>query len=205
MRRNGLAILMAVAVTAMAGEPAYHLERGVQIPLSLMNDISTKNAIAGDPIYLRTTFPMVSEGHIVIPPGSWVTGTITEVRRARHGQRSGELQVRFDSILLPNGVSRKLRGGLGAHSVVGPELDKATAARTIASLGATGAAIGPIAQIASGSFGQAGFFGGAAAGLAAGAVLVLAGRGRDANISRGTTVVMVLDDPLTFSASELNF
>ncbi len=206
MRCIGLVVLMTVSVAAMAGEPEmYRVERGVQIPLSLMNDVSTKNAIPGDAIYLRTTFPVVAEGRVVIPPGSWVTGTITEVRRARHGQRRGELHVRFDSLLLTNGVSRALRGDLGAHPAVGPEIDKAAAANAIVRSGLTGATIGPIAQIASGSFGHTGVIGGAAAGAGAAAIFVLASRGHEASILRGSVVVMVLSEPLTFSASELHF
>lgn len=208
MRCIGLVVLMAVSVMAMAmaGEPGtYRVERGVQIPLSLMNDVSTRNAIPGDAIYLRTTFPVVAGGRVAIPPGSWVTGTITEVRRARHGQRRGELHVRFDSLLLTNGVSRALRGDLGAHPAVGPESDKAAAVNAIARSGLTGATIGPIAQLASGSFGYTGAIGGAAAGAGVAAIFVLVSRGHEASILKGSVVVMVLNEPLTFSESELHF
>jgi type IV secretion system protein VirB10 len=206
MRCIVLVGLMAVSTVAMAGElETYRVERGVQIPLSLMNDVSTKNAVAGDAIYLRTTFPVVAEGRVVIPPGSWVTGTITEVRRARHGQRRGELHIRFDSLLLTNGVSRALHGDLGAHPAVGPESDKTAAANTITRSGLAGATIGPIAQIASGSLGYAGVIGGAAAGAGAAAIFVLASRGREASILRDSVVVMVLNEPLRFSASDLHF
>jgi hypothetical protein len=198
---------MLAPLIATASEPGtYQVERGVQIPLSLVNDVSTANSIAGDAIFLRTAFPVASEGRMVIPPGSWVTATITEVKRARRGQRRGELHVRFDSLLLANGVSRKLHGDLGApHRVVGAAPDKIAAARTIGVMATTGASVGPIAQIASGSFGYGGLIGGAAAGAAAGAVLVLTARGAEARIARGSLVVMVLDEPLTFSAAELDF
>jgi hypothetical protein len=183
MRRNGVAAMMLISLVAMAGEPEnYRIDRGVQIPLSLMNDVSTKNAAVGDPVYLRTTFPVVSGGRMAIPPGSWVTGTITEVRRARRGQHGGQLQIRFDFLLLANGVRRGLRGNLGAHP-----------------------AVGPMAQLTSGNFGYGGAVGGAAAGAAAGAILVLAGRGPEVRIVRGSAVVMTLTEPLTFSGSELDF
>src|SRR4051794_8718486 len=106
MRCNALSGLMLVPLMTMAGEPGtYQVDRGVQIPLSLMNDVNTAQSIEGDHIFLKTTFPVVSGGRLAIPPGSWVTGTITQVKPARHGQRHGELEVRFDSLLLPNGVS----------------------------------------------------------------------------------------------------
>jgi hypothetical protein len=46
---------------------------------------------------------------------------------------------------------------------------------------------------------------GAAAGAAAGLIGVLASRGPDAQLARGTTVEMVLDRPLAFTDDELNF
>jgi hypothetical protein len=92
MRCDGLVAMVLAPLMTMAGEPGtYQVDRGLQIPLSLVNDVSTANSIAGDAIFLRTSFPVASEGRMVIPPGSWVTGTVTEVKRARHGQRRGEL------------------------------------------------------------------------------------------------------------------
>jgi type IV secretion system protein VirB10 len=46
---------------------------------------------------------------------------------------------------------------------------------------------------------------GAAAGAAAGLIGVLATRGPDAVLARGSTVEMVLDRPVSFNESELNF
>jgi type IV secretion system protein VirB10 len=46
---------------------------------------------------------------------------------------------------------------------------------------------------------------GAAAGAAAGMIGVLSSRGPDAVLARGSTLEMVLDRPITFSESELNF
>ncbi len=230
MRCNSLLVLTLLPLLTMAGEPgSYQVERGVQIPLSLVNDISTASAIVGDPIYLRTSFPVASGGRILIWPGSWVKGTITGVSRARRGQHRGELHVRFDSLLLSNGVSRKLGGHLGVvtsatgstakrgeNEVIGAELDKGAAARKVVLASVAGASVGSIAQIGSLSFGNSrsfgpgggvgsgGLIGGAAIGAAAGAVLVFTGRGAEARIAPGSVVVMILEEPLTFSASELD-
>ena len=42
-------------------------------PSGLINTISTKNAAEGDRVYLETVFPILTNGHIVIPTGSWVS------------------------------------------------------------------------------------------------------------------------------------
>src|SRR5579859_231456 len=59
----------------------YTVESGSKIPLSLINSVSTKHSVEGDRIYLETVFPILSNGRIVIPPGSYVAGTVTFVDR----------------------------------------------------------------------------------------------------------------------------
>ena len=61
--------------------PGHTVDQGTHILLSMINSVSTKQAVPGDRIYLETAFPVLSSGRIVIPQGSWVTGTITEVKR----------------------------------------------------------------------------------------------------------------------------
>src|SRR5262245_40010199 len=60
----------------------YLIDIGTRIPLSMINSVSTKNSAPGDRVYLETTFPIVVDGRIVIPAGSYVMGTITDAKRA---------------------------------------------------------------------------------------------------------------------------
>ena len=87
---------------------------GTRIPLSLINSVSTKSAAEGDRVYLETVFPIVLGGRVVIPPGSYVAGTITSVKRPGRVKGRGELYLRFDSLTLPNGVTRDFRARVGA-------------------------------------------------------------------------------------------
>src|ERR1700720_2140707 len=103
----------------------YTVDTGTRIALGLINSVSTKHSSAGDRIYLETVFPIVIQNHIVIPPGSYVTGTVTDVKRPGRIKGRGELYVRFDSITLPNGVTRDFRSRLGSVDARGDErLDK---------------------------------------------------------------------------------
>ena len=92
----------------------FQVDPGTHVLLSMVNSVSTKRAAVGDRLYLQTAFPLLANGRIVVPQGSWVTGTITEVKRPGRVKGRGELQVRFDSLVLPNGVSRNFRADLGA-------------------------------------------------------------------------------------------
>src|ERR1700739_1748640 len=59
----------------------YLVQPGTKVPLSMINSVSTKTAAPGDRVYLESVFPVLVDGKIVIPPGSYVAGTITKVQR----------------------------------------------------------------------------------------------------------------------------
>src|SRR6476469_5708802 len=58
------------------------VDAGTRVPLSMINSISTKGTVEGDRVYLETVYPVVSNGRIVIPAGSYVNGTVTQIKRA---------------------------------------------------------------------------------------------------------------------------
>ncbi|MBV8818112.1 MAG: hypothetical protein JO022_07125, partial [Acidobacteriaceae bacterium] len=135
----------------------YVIETGTKIPLSMINSVSTKNAAEGDRIYLETVFPILANGKIVIPPGSYVAGTVTSVKRPGRVHGRGELYVRFDSLTLPNGVTRDFRARMGsldgraneqldkAEGKIKSEGNKSGDTRTIAEGAGAGATIGGLA------------------------------------------------------------
>jgi type IV secretion system protein VirB10 len=198
-----------------AGKPGeYAVEAGTKIPLVLINSVSTKQSSEGDRIYLSTTFPVLVNGQVIIPPGSYVAGTLTFVKRPGRIHGRGELYLRFDSLTLPNGTTRDFRSRVGALDALDKgELDrregnikseggKGTDARTIGQAGAAGASVGAIAGAAAGHPGM-GMGVGAAAGAAAGVMGVLLSRGPDLVLARGSTLEMVLDRKLVFGEDEL--
>jgi hypothetical protein len=203
-----------------AGEGAggeYVVEPGARIPLSLINSVSTKHSAEGDRVYLETTFPILVNGKIVIPPGSYVAGTVTQVKRPGRVKGRGELYLRFDSLTLPNGVTRDFRARVGSldgraseeldrtEGKIRSEGNKGGDARTIGEAAGAGASVGAIAGGASGGHYGMGAGIGAAAGATAGLVGVLFSRGPDAVLAKGSSLEMVLDRPIQFSAAELDF
>ena len=52
-------------------------------------------------MYLETAFPVTQDGQIVIPKGSYVADTVTQVKRAGKMKGKAELFPRFDSLTLP--------------------------------------------------------------------------------------------------------
>jgi len=189
---------------------------GTRILLNMINSVSTKQAVVGDRIYLETAFPVLANNRILIPQGSWVTGTITEVTRPKRFKGRGSLQVRFDALTLPNGVSRSFRGDLSAidsrsdqtlqreqnkiKGVGGKKSDAGTVIGATTAGTVIGAGIGGAARNA----GMGGAIG-AGSGAAAGLIGVLATRGPEAVLTKGSTVEMILDRPISFEPSDLDF
>ena len=95
------------------GDRRLHGGNRSKVPLALINSVSTKHSAEGDRVYLETVFPVLVNGRIVVPVGSWVTGTVTQVKKPGRVKGRGELYVRFDSLTLPNGVTRDFRGRIG--------------------------------------------------------------------------------------------
>lgn len=199
--------------TSTAPQPrTYRLEPGTKIPLSMLNSVSTRTSVEGDRIYLETIFPILVNGKIVVPPGSSVAGTVTSIKRPGRMKGRGELYVRFDSLILPNGTVRDFRARVGTldgranetldreEGKIKGDTNRTGDLKTVGTTTSIGVAAGSIAtRTASGAAI------GAAAGAAAGLVGVLLTRGPEAVLAKGTTLDMVLDREVTFEEGELNF
>jgi type IV secretion system protein VirB10 len=126
------------------------------------------------------------------------------------------LYIRFDTLTLPNGVTRDLRSRMDSMDAsssgeldrsegkVKSEGNKAGDMKTVAETTGVGASIGAIAGNAAGH-GVMGLGVGAAAGAAGGLIYTLISRGPDAVVAKGSTVEMVLDRPIEFDPNDLDF
>lgn len=174
--------------------PDVTVPQGTHVLLSLVGELSTKHAKDGDRVYLRTDSPIYAEGRVVLPRGCDVQGTVTHAKQAGKVAGKGELAVRFDMLILPNGVTRDFRatphGGEG-------KLDgdtKAADGRTVLLGAGMGAGVGAIASGAAGAG-----IGGAVGALAG----VFASRQQDIILRAGTHIEMILDRDLVFHSDEL--
>lgn len=195
---------------------AFEVPIGTRIPLSLINSVSTRSAAPGDRVYLETTFPIFSNGKIVIPPGSYVLGTITSSKRPGRVKGKGEMHLRFDSITLPNGVTRDFRARVGGldgglredldrnEGTVKGDSSKGSDAMTTVGTTVAGGQVGALGGLAAGSAGKGAGIG-LAAGAAAGLATVLLTRGPDVVLPSGTNLELVTDRILEFTPDEIKF
>lgn len=201
------------AATASKHPPAnIEVPSGTHIPLVLHNAISTRSTRSGDPVYLETLFPIMADGHVVIPAGSYVSGEVTESKRPGRVKGRGEIMIKLNTLILPNGYMVDLNAmpggnvGTGGNETADNEgrikgdTDKAGDAGTIASTTTRGAEIGGLATLSPKGVGI-----GAGIGAAVGLMAVLLTRGPEAELPRGTTLEAVLNRPLFLEADKVQF
>jgi len=80
---------------------------GTQLPLVLTHPIESRYLHHGDDIYAQVTAPVNSGEEVVIPPGTFVQGTIEKLERK--GGR-GELHLQSMSITFPDGYVAQISG-----------------------------------------------------------------------------------------------
>jgi hypothetical protein len=184
---------------------------GTHIPLLLHNAISTRSARAGDPVYFETLFPIMVDGHVVIPAGTYVSGQVTESKRPGRVKGRGELMIKLTTMILPNAYMVDLNAtpsgaGTGGAETVNNEgkvigdSDKGSDVGTVVKSTAAGAGIGAIAARSGEGAGI-----GAGIGAAAGLGAVLLSRGPEAELPRGSTIEAVIDRPIYLEADKVQF
>ena len=188
------------------------VDQGTRILLRLTHSVNTKRTAPGDRVYLETAVPIFVDGRLLIPGGSYVTGTVTESKQAGRVKGKAALNLRFDTLTLPNGVTRDFRSRAASADTHGnldrsegrieAEGNKSGDAKTVGQTTAAGAGIGTVAGAATGHYGLGAGIG-AAAGAVAGLAGVLRSRGPEVVLPPGTTMELVLDRDLRFTSEDL--
>ena len=211
-----LASASAQTVSAQAAQPVQGndsqtvtVPAGTKVMLALIHPISTKSARVGDGVYLKSTFPVVMNDEIVIPPGTYVQGEITGVERHIRAKGRAELRFRFTTFIFPNGYTVSMPGALrdvpgmesGAmkdkEGTIQANGDKMHQAANVGEIAATGAVVGG----AAGGWPGVGIGGGT--GAAAGLAIAMLTHGPDVRLDTGTAVEMILQRGLVLDKNRL--
>ncbi len=191
------AALLVFSFSAGAAE----IPKGTHVLLRMMNSISTRTAAEGNQVYLQTATPVAVNNQIVIPPGTYVQGSVSHSKRSGRVKGRAELGIRLETMTFAGGKMVKISPRLSEvdSGESGQKVDdsesqvKAAGTRgkdagQVAILAGTGAAIGGIADR---SFKGAGIGGGV--GTAVGLARVLLTRGNEVELRQGTTLDVVFD------------
>jgi type IV secretion system protein VirB10 len=182
---------------------------GARVPLVLKQGLTTKSARPGDPVYAATSFPVVENGRILIPAGTYVQGRISSVQRGGKVKGRAEILIHFTTLIYPSGYTVMLPGSI--EGVPGSENtnvkdeegtirqngQKGREIGTAASTAATGAMIGGAAK------GLKGAGIGGAAGGAAGLAIGMLTRDKDVRMQAGTGLEMIIQRDVPVDAERL--
>jgi|SRR5579862_525473 len=220
MRIGVIIVLLAagaLAQTAPASQPAQKVAEpqqllipaGTKVPIALKHAISTKGTREGDGVYAETTFPVVANGRVLVPSGTFVQGRISHIQRGGRIKGRAEVLMHFTTLIYPSGYTVMLPGavenapGVDKTSVKDGEgtvtKDSQTGQKvgTVASTAGTGAVIGGL------SHGGTGALVGAGVGGAVGTAIALLTRGDDVKFDAGTTLEMVIQRDVPLDASRV--
>jgi hypothetical protein len=195
-----LALFLAASLTTLAAE----IPAGTHVLLRMVNSINTRTAREGDQVYLQTASPIAFDGKIVVPPGTYVQGTVSHSKRSGKVAGRAELGIRLETLTL-NGQVMKISPHLSSvdsqetsqhveekENIVKQGSDYGADAHRIAILAGSGAAIGGVSDR---SWSAAGI--GAGIGGAVGVATTMLTRGKEVELRQGSTLDVVFDRPIT--------
>lgn len=199
--------------TAGPDEKFWIVPAGTKIPLQLRQPIGTKGTQPGDPVYAQTTFPVMIGGKMVIPPGTWVQGTVDSVKRAGRIKGTAELQFHLTTLIYANGYMLDIASAIDRvpgnpdtqmkePGIIKHEPEKAKDLERVGQAAGTAGEIGMLAGAAASS-NIRGLGVGGLAGVAAGTLIGLLARGTDVHFDTGTAVEISLSRPIAVEAEKI--
>jgi uncharacterized membrane protein len=196
-----LLVLFLTGVSLAAGETI--VPEGTRISLQLKDGISTKTNDEGDPFKAIITEPVYVGERIVIPKGSYVTGSISRIQRPGRFKGKALMTLLFQSISI-TGRAQDLaivaslaaveKMGINTEGTIEGESSEGRDAARVLTPALIGAGIGGL----TGGRRSAGI--GAGVGAVVGLATVFTSRGKDIEIPRGSAMDIVLDRALSIPA-----
>jgi hypothetical protein len=186
---------------------------GTKIPIQLRQPVSTKSAQPGDPIYAQTAFPIVIQGAMVIPAGTWVQGAVDTVKRAGRIKGVASLQFHLTQLIYPTGYTldiaaaiARVPGDTGSSiqepGIIQHDSEKGKDLQRVGDAASKAGQIGALAGAAA-SPSIRGFGVGGLAGVAAGTLIGILIRGTDVNFETGTSVEIALNQAMAIDPEKV--
>lgn len=176
---------------------------GTKIPIIMDTAVDSDTSQEGDEFSARTAEDLTIDGGIVVPAGSVIKGRIAQLNAARRFDRSGSVALKFDTVTTPDNRQIPIvanivaRGGV-VHARRGMK-DLAIETGMVALPTAAGLGIGLLAGNASKSSSISGAGGaliGAGIGVAVGAIVLMAKKGKRVDVRPGDELKIELAEDL---------
>ena len=180
------------------------------VKASVTTPLSSENLTTGQNVTLSLNSDFYYCGKLVAPAGSYVSGTVVEASKAKHGSMNGKLCIRFNMLTTPYGtqipISAVIKTDDGTGVLVGGTKMDVTKeyAKDLAVGSAAGALSGVVfGALAGGSVGRGAALG-TAVGAGGGLVKSVWDKGNDVEIPSGASIdLMLFGSPIDTSSLQL--
>ncbi len=182
----------------------FSLPAGTKLPLGLVRPLSVKSSKPGTSVYLQVTFP-VSVGHqMLVPPGTFVEGTIGKVLHRDRNRATLEFTMRSASLIFSNGYTVPIQGTVMVSPTMAeislPPTPTGDAVPAMAAFGGpvTPPPLPPLPPLPGGNGARNAFIGlGIAGAVVAVFGIVFAAHHSDIEMDTGTPMEIVLTTPIS--------
>jgi hypothetical protein len=93
------------------------LPAGSAVHAILITPLGSAHSKKGDEVEAVVTQPLVASGHLFLPEGSRLKGSVLQVRPARKFSRNGQLRIVFRQVVPPNGIQQAVEASLEGVAV----------------------------------------------------------------------------------------
>jgi VWFA-related protein len=165
---------------------------GELLTLELQESLHTSHSQSGDHVHFTTLREVVVNSKLVVPMGSSVRATLTQVKKPGRRSRPGQIALEFNEIILPDGTTLPFEA-----SVVRAGFTKVTSGRKGTKVkGEGGARKGDMITVAVGAGHGKGAAYGSAIGAGVGLLEILMRKGPHLDLPRGMLFEVSLDTEL---------
>lgn len=88
----------------------FSLSAGTRLPLGLVRPLSVKSAKPGTSVYLQVTAPVSVGNQMLVPPGTFVEGTIEKILHRDRNRATLEFTMRSATLIFSNGYTVPIQG-----------------------------------------------------------------------------------------------
>jgi len=184
---------------------------GAMLPATVTAPISSANSTVGQLVNINLSSDFYYNNTLIAPAGSYITGTVVEASKAKHGSMNGKLCIRFTQITTPYGlqipISALIKTDDGTGVLVGGT--KMDVTKEYAKDMAVGAGAGALSGVVFGALAGGSIGRGAALGTAVGAggglVKSAWDKGNDVEIPANSQIELMLTQPITVSPSAYDY
>lgn len=193
---TALSILFFISLSVVnAQKSIYTLPIGTKIRVRMDNEINSKVSGVNDTFTAVVSNPVIVRGVEIIPIGSIIEGRILEAKAASSGKVNGILDVKFETLRLPEEAGLEIDASLVKQNLVE---NKSSAFTAISIFGGTafGAVLGAITGKGKGALIGAGV------GAGAGTATALLRKGKEARIKANEEFEIRLNKEVTVPSKD---